>query len=194
MIEKHFPRSSKLHKIFKKNTVKVSYSCTQNISQIIKGHNKKIVKKETQETLDYNCRFKADCPLNGDCRKESVIYKCRATTCDSKELYLGLNEGEFKKQWYYGPVKSFRNEFYASSTILLSYVWEMKNATPVVTWEILRTAKVNSNKTKRYSLCLHEKLVIITYPYPDEVLNIRSKLVTKCRYESKFQLKSFTNN
>ena len=42
LIEKHFPRSSKLHKIFNKNTVKVSYSCTQNMSQIIKGHNKKI--------------------------------------------------------------------------------------------------------------------------------------------------------
>ena len=43
LIEKHFLRSSKLHKIFNKNTVKVSYSCTQNMSQIIKGHNKKIV-------------------------------------------------------------------------------------------------------------------------------------------------------
>ena len=180
MIEKDF----KLHKIFKKNTVKVSYSCTQNICF------EKIVKKETQESLDCNCRFKADCPLNGNYRKESVIYKCSATTCDSKELYLGLKEGEFKKQWYYGPVKYFRNKFYASSTTLLSYVCEMKNATPVVTWEILRTAKVNSNITKTYSLCLHEKLAIITYPYPGDVLNRQSKLVTKRRYENKFQLKT----
>ena len=73
LIEKHFPRSSKLHKIFNKNTVKVSYSCTQNMSKIIKEHNKKIVQKETQETLDCNGRVKKDCPLNGDCRKESVI-------------------------------------------------------------------------------------------------------------------------
>ena len=62
LIEKHFLRSSKLHKIFNKNTVKVSYSCTQNMSQIIKGHNKKIVQKETQETLECNCRVKTDCP------------------------------------------------------------------------------------------------------------------------------------
>ena len=46
LIEKYFPRSSKLHKIFNTNTVKVSYSCTQNMSQIIKGHNKKIIQKE----------------------------------------------------------------------------------------------------------------------------------------------------
>ena len=57
LIEKHFPHSSKLHKIFNKNTLKVSYSCTQNMSQIIKGHNKKIVQKETQETTFTNDRF-----------------------------------------------------------------------------------------------------------------------------------------
>ena len=57
------------------------------MSQKIKGHNKKIVQKETQETLDCNCRFKTDYPLNGDCRKESVIYKCTATTCDSKKKW-----------------------------------------------------------------------------------------------------------
>ena len=73
LIEKHFSRSSKLHKIFNKNTVRVSYSCTKNMSQIIKGHNKKIVQKETQETLDRNCRVKTDYTLNGDYRKESVI-------------------------------------------------------------------------------------------------------------------------
>ena len=92
LIEKHFPRSRKLHKIFSKNTVKVSYSCTQNMLQIIKGHNKKTVQKETQETLECNCRIKTNCPLNGDCRKENVICKCTAATCNSKKVYLGLPE------------------------------------------------------------------------------------------------------
>ena len=55
LIEKHFSRSSKLHKIFNKNTVNVSYSCPQNMSQIIKGHNKTIVQNETQETHDCKC-------------------------------------------------------------------------------------------------------------------------------------------
>ena len=32
------------------------------MSQIIKEHNKKIVQKETQETLECNCRVKTDCP------------------------------------------------------------------------------------------------------------------------------------
>ena len=41
LVTKHFPRSNKLHKIFNRNTVKVSYSCMNNMSNIIKGHNKK---------------------------------------------------------------------------------------------------------------------------------------------------------
>ena len=96
------------------------------MSQIIKGDNKKIVQKKTQENLECNCRVKTECPLNGNCRKKSMIHKCTATTCNSKKVYLGLTEGEFKKQRYYNHVKSFKNEFYANSTTLPSYVWEMK--------------------------------------------------------------------
>ena len=60
------------------------------MSQIIKGHNEKMIHKETQTTLD----CKIDCPLNGDSRKESVIYTCTASICHSKKVYLGLIEGE----------------------------------------------------------------------------------------------------
>ena len=108
--------------MFNKNAVKVSNSCTQNMSQIIKRHNKKIVQKETQETLDLHCRVKTDCPVNDDCRKESVTYKCTATTCDLKKVYIGLIEGEFKKQKCYDHVKTFKNEFYGSSTTLSNYI------------------------------------------------------------------------
>ena len=65
-----------------------------------------------------------------------------------------------------------------------------QNVTPALTWGILRTAKAYSNIPKRCSLCLHEKLAIITYSYPDELLNRRSELVTECRVENKFLLKT----
>ena len=83
------------------------------MSQKIKGPDKKIVQKETQEALDCNCRVKTDCLLDGNCRKKRVIYKCIATTCDSKK---GLTKGEFKKKSCNDHVKSFRNEFYDTST------------------------------------------------------------------------------
>ena len=102
LIDTHFPPTHKLCKIFNCNTVKVSYSCTQNISHIIKGHNKKVTQIKRNHQLECNCRIKTECPLNGDCRKEDVIYKCTAlTTFQPKKVYLGLAEGEFKKQRYY---------------------------------------------------------------------------------------------
>ena len=65
-----------------------------------------------------------------------------------------------------------------------------KDVTPALVWEVLQTAKAYSNITKRCSLCLHEKLAIIAYSYPDELLSRRSELVTKCRFEDKFLLKN----
>ena len=72
-----------------------------------------------------------------------------------------------------------------------------KDVTPALIWEVLQTAKAYSNITKRFSLCLHEKLAIITNPYPDELLNLlnrRSELVTNCSHEDKFLLKKFNSN
>ena len=32
LIDKHFPKRSQLHKIFNRNTIKVSYSCVDNVA------------------------------------------------------------------------------------------------------------------------------------------------------------------
>ena len=45
-------------KIFKNNTAKVSYCCTQNIASIIKSHNKKLINTSIKTTLACNCRNK----------------------------------------------------------------------------------------------------------------------------------------
>ena len=74
LIEKHFPRSSKLYKIFNRNTVNVTYSCTPNFQQIIKRYNKKLTSRKEQKTAGYNCRRKQECPMQGplSCRKFSL--------------------------------------------------------------------------------------------------------------------------
>ena len=43
-----------------------------------------------------------------------------------------------------------------------------------------------SNITKRCPLCLQEKLAIISYEKPEELLNKRSELISKCRHQNKF--------
>ena len=42
LIDKHFDKEHKLNKLFNRNSVKVSYSCTRNIEHIIKNHIRKI--------------------------------------------------------------------------------------------------------------------------------------------------------
>ena len=54
---------------------------------------------------------KDDCPMNGNCLINNVIYKCTvspATTTTKQRAYIGLSDGECK-QWYYSHTQSFRN-------------------------------------------------------------------------------------
>ena len=42
LLDKHFGRNHKYHKIFNRNNVKISYSCMDNIKNIISSHSKEI--------------------------------------------------------------------------------------------------------------------------------------------------------
>ena len=55
---KHFPKSHRLHKILKKNTVKVSYSCMQNMSKIYKRHNSEMTSTPCNQLKLCNCLVK----------------------------------------------------------------------------------------------------------------------------------------
>ena len=51
LINKHFPPQHKLHKILNRNSIKISYSCMPNMKAIITGHNKKLLEKESSQTM-----------------------------------------------------------------------------------------------------------------------------------------------
>ena len=97
LLDKHFPRGNKLHKIFNRNNVKVSYGCTNNMSQIIKSHNNKMLCEKKKQTARCSCRNKNQCPLNGNCEIESVMYNCDVQTESTpKKTYIGITEGSWK--------------------------------------------------------------------------------------------------
>ena len=76
IIKKHFPPHHKLHKLFNKNTVKISYSCTRNIKAIINSHNAKILfPKKSTEQRTCNCSNKVNCPLEQKCLTTNIVYK-----------------------------------------------------------------------------------------------------------------------
>ena len=76
LLDKHFPRNHRLHKIFNRNNVKVSYSCTKSMKTLITNHNKNILgKKPSINKSHCNCRNKEACPLNGQCQIGEVVYE-----------------------------------------------------------------------------------------------------------------------
>ena len=93
LLDKHSLKSNILHKIFNRNSVKVRYSCTQNISQIISNHNMSILNSRTENCLPCNCQKKEECPLDGKCRSKDVIYECVASTpnAPNKNFYCVIS-------------------------------------------------------------------------------------------------------
>ena len=56
-IDQHFPKSHSLHKIFNRNTLKLSYGCMTNIKTHIFNHNQgKINKSDPTNDSNCNCR------------------------------------------------------------------------------------------------------------------------------------------
>ena len=78
LLAKHFPLHHRLHKVCNKNNIKVSCSCMPNMAAIISRHNKKLLSNRAESaciTPPCNCKNKTSCPLKGNCRESSIIYK-----------------------------------------------------------------------------------------------------------------------
>ena len=123
LLDKHFPKSHLLHKIFNRNTIKVSYSCMNNVSQIIKQHNRNVSNKKEKQTNPCNCRNKNECPLNGNCKVQNVIYKCTvsATQKFKQRVYLGIAKGNWNQR-FYNPRQSFKDKKHKNDTALPNYL------------------------------------------------------------------------
>ena len=129
LMDKHFPKSNPLQKIFNHNTLKLSYSCMGNIKTIISNHNKAEINKATRtndQKKNCNCRKPNLCPMDGNCDAENVIYQAEVTTTTTKETYIGLCDTTFKLR-YRNRICSFRNERYKHATELSKYIWSLKD-------------------------------------------------------------------
>lgn len=193
LIDKHFPKDSKFHKIFNRNTVKVSYSCTKNMKTIINNHNKKILNENNTNdtTKTCNCMKKNECPLNGNCLISNTIYE--ATISSDKpeyqpKVYFGLAETTFKKR-FSNHKKSFKSEKYKNETELSKELWSLKNNNykPTIKWRTVKQCAPFNRNSIRCNLCTSEKLIIACYP-KDNIINKRSELISKCRHVNKHML------
>ena len=99
-IIKHFSRHHKLHKIFNKNTLKVSWNCTKSIKSIINCHNKKVLhqNRPCPNEQKCNCIRKGLRPLNGNCQAENIVYEATIRCHErwQEHIYIGIAETTFK--------------------------------------------------------------------------------------------------
>ena len=194
LVSKHFPAASKLHKIFNKNSVKVSYNCLPNVAAIIRGHNTLL--SPQQEDLPCNCRAKPDCPMRGKCQTQQLVYKAevKSSNVNPARVYFGATEPTLRTR--YGNHKyTFNHEQRRKSTELSKYVWQLKERQEdySIQWSISERARAYSSISKRCQLCLSEKFRIITAGR-GTCLNRRSELISKCRHTNKFSLANYTGS
>lgn len=199
LLDRHFPEKSPLHKIFNRNTVKLSYSCMQNMSNIISSHNKSILNPSKDNAEDRSCscpkNSKSDCPLDGQCLSKNIIYKAVVSTENTAppintppKQYIGLTSTTFKER-FNNHTQSFKARSKSNSSELSKYVWQLKDKKINfnIKWSIVQKAAPYNPVTKRCNLCLAEKYQIMIAPR-DNTLNKRSELISKCRHKTRYQL------
>ena len=96
MLKKNFLKSNPSSKLFKKNTIKIDFSCTRNIKSIISRHNKQILTPNNKH-IGCNCTVKNSCPLDDKCLTSQLIYQAEVTNNldDEYKYYLRLPETTF---------------------------------------------------------------------------------------------------
>ena len=189
LIAKHFPRGSVLYSAINRNTVKLSYSCTSNVRQIIQSHNQKVLSKpnaiKNTQPASCNCRVKEECPLSNKCLQQSCVYQ--ATLPDGAQ-YIGSTEDSFKKR-YTQHRSNFRNEKTKNATALSSYVWQKGlNPNPKIKWEILANPPVYRIGGRHCDLCLTEKLHISKKYNDNKCVNRRNDIALKCKHRARHRL------
>ena len=170
--------------IFNKNTLKISYSCMPNIKSKIESHNSKVIQKnKTDKTKnkECNCRVKSNCPLNGKCLSEGIIYKAIVSVGNNTSTYVGLAGGSFKSR-YYNHIKSFNHAKYEKETELSKYVWQQKKkqAKYNIQWEVVTHSNTNKRDSGQCNLCLDEKMEILSMK--NKLINKRSEVISACRH------------
>ena len=156
-----------MNKIFSHNTIKVSYCCTQNLGNIIKLYNKKPINSNNQIILPCNCRRKEDCPFQGKCRANDVVYKLLLQQLVFPIKFIQELHKESFKNSLTNHDTYFKNESKIDNTTLAKYIQDLKlehNVMPTLKWHIFKSVIPYLNITKKCRLCLQEKFEILSYP------------------------------
>ena len=153
------------------------------MKKIISTHNQKILRnsENSAEKPMCNCRSKPNCPLQGKCLMENVVYQAEVETQEEKQTYVGLASTSFKDR-YRNHKSSFKNSII--STTLARHVCELKEKGEnyEVKFKILGRASSFSPISGICNLCTLEKYHIIFTPALAS-LNKKEEINNQCLHK-----------
>lgn len=193
LIDTHFPKKHKLHKIINRNSVKIGYSCTKNVKAIIQSHNNNVLTKDDdtlnkRTTSKCNCRNKETCPLDRNCQQEDVIYEATIDNPTKNETKKYIGSTTNFKYRFSSHKSSFNHVKHKNATTLSNYMWDNNLSQDNIKWKILKQAPSYKQGQKFCDLCLTEKLAIARTSTDPAYLNKRFELAQKCRHKIKYKL------
>ena len=184
----HFPTQHPFHRLFNRNTVKLSYSCIMSMNSIIKAHNTKALKKndtnQTEQVKSCDCRDKQTCPVDNKCLTSNVVYKATVKYEDKEQSYVGMTEYSFKTR-YTQHKSSFKHSKHRNQTELDNLIWSLndKNISYKLSWKIIDRAQPYKPGKITCNLCLYEKYHILL---GTNLINRKSELLNKCPHKRKY--------
>ena len=191
------PPSNPLHKLFTRQTVKLSYKCMPNMAQAVSRQNKKLLNEESQQLNQppqCNCQGRpATCPVEGELRTNCVVYRAtiKETASGNVETYTGMTGREFKDRWREHKY-DIRNPSDKQKTRLSTHTWKLKDKSIDfdVKWSLIEHASDYNPITRKCRVCLKEKFYIM-YDQSGSTLNKRQEVFNTCRHRKKKLLENF---
>ena len=165
-----------------------------NMKSILLSHNKHLLSNANTPTPQpdtCNRRKKPDCPLEEKFLQTNVIYQATVTTETTTQTCVGLATNF--KECYRNHKTSFRHSHgRRNETELSKYVWNLQDAKKPfqIRWKILKKCKPYSNISKKCTLCLNEKFIIICKKELCS-LNSRNELASSGTHRNRYVLRNF---
>ena len=131
--------------------------------------------------------IKDQCPLDGKCLTQNVVYQATVSTQTSSESYVGLTTNS--KEHYRNHTASFQHQNKRNKTELSKLIWTLKdnNKPFTIKWRITKPCRPYSNVSNKCNFCLVEKFLICKNLCS---LHKRNKVASSCPHRNRYVLQN----
>ena len=133
------------------------------------------------------------CPVNGQCMTDNVVYEAQVKTRYTTKSYIGMTGRPFIERWkeHRGNLKHKHQQ----GTKLSNFIWKQKESgehidIQNIKWSLKAKAMPYQPGARFCDTCLCEK-THIALSNPQDILNTRKEIVSKCPHKREFKLKYF---